>query len=152
MRKLLLLTLILIVLCQAKAQETHHYLSRTTEYRDSTGKPICCADGNETPGTYKITKGLICFDMSRANRKVYTIINRGKWEPYDEGYSFKEMKVCELAGPDRLVFCRVLILRDPSGVITDITVRYQDKDVSYRTRPYKHNEWGYKLAHVAKLD
>lgn len=149
MKKIILLLSILLVITQAKAQVTHHYINSSTMYLDTAGNYICWADGNSKGGSYKISQGLITFDMGKASRKVYSIVSCGKWEPYDEGYTFKEIKVCELAGPDQLRFCRLMILRDPAGIITDIVIKYPDKEISYRTRPYKPNEYGYKLEHSA---
>lgn len=149
MKKIILLLSITILVTFAKAQETHRYISSSTRYLDTAGNFICWADGSG-PGTYKISAGLISFDLSKSSRKVYAIIHRGKWEQYDEGYNFREIKVCEVAGTNQLRFLSVMILRDPAGVITDILVKYPDKEVSYRTRPYKPNEYGYKLEHSAE--
>lgn len=146
MKKIILLLSITIVVTFAKAQETHRYISSSTRYLDTAGNFICWADGSG-PGTYKIGKGLISFDISKASRKVYAIIHRGKWEQYDEGYQLKEIIVAETVGPNSIRVFSVLILRDPAGIITDILVKHPDKEVSYRTRPYKPNEYGYKLQH-----
>lgn len=152
MKKFFLIASIIVVVCQAKAQETHNYFNKTIEHRDTSGKTMSWARTDPAKGKISIDSNFIVLSPVGTSSKFLMIVRRGAWEPYDEGYYLREFSVVELTGPKSMRAFSVLVLRNAKKQVSDITLKFNDGNITYQILPYKPGEYGYKLQHHLKTD
>lgn len=125
MKKIILIASIIVVVCQAKAQETHKYINSTTEVFNKDHSLIVETYSSNWTGNIYLSKHLLKINWKHFDRQVYAIAQAGKYEAADEGYY---TKVLLLLAPCKngLKPITAVLLVDSKFRLTDLIIKNSD--------------------------